>query len=45
MARCSSPTQGTGSTTADAKNMSLRLLRVRIRADRLGIELLPLSSR
>jgi hypothetical protein len=30
-----------GHTTADAKSMSLRLLRVRIRADHSGIELLP----
>ncbi|NUQ65544.1 MAG: exo-alpha-sialidase [Pirellulales bacterium] len=38
--------QGTGGhTTADAKSMSLRLLRVRIRADRSGIDLLPPSSR
>ncbi len=37
--------QGTGGhTTADAKNMSLRLLRVRIRADRSGIDLLPPTS-
>ena len=34
--------QGTGGhTTADAKSMSLRLLRVRIRADHSGIDLLP----
>jgi photosystem II stability/assembly factor-like uncharacterized protein len=33
--------QGTGGhTTADAKNMSLRILRVRIRADHSGIDLL-----
>jgi hypothetical protein len=30
-----------GHTTADARNMSLRCLRVRIRADHPGIELLP----
>ncbi len=30
-----------GHTSADAKNMSLRLLRVRIRPDHSGIELLP----
>lgn len=34
-----------GHATADAKNMSLRLLRVRIRADHAGIDLLPPSSR
>jgi BNR repeat-like domain len=34
-----------GHAAADAKNMSLRLLRVRIRADHSGIELLPPSSR
>lgn len=34
-----------GHATADAKNMSLRLLRVRIRADHSGIDLLPPSSR
>lgn len=34
-----------GHTTADAKNMSLRLLRVRIRADHSGIELLPATNR
>ena len=34
--------QGTGGhATADAKNMSLRILRVRIRADHSGIDLLP----
>ena len=34
--------QGTGGhTTADAKSMSLRLLRVRIRPDHSGIDLLP----
>jgi hypothetical protein len=38
--------QGTGGhTTADAKSMSLRLLRVRIRPDHSGIDLLPASSR
>ena len=38
--------QGTGGhTTADAKSMSLRLIRVRIRADHSGIDLLPPSSR
>ncbi|MCC6507846.1 MAG: exo-alpha-sialidase [Pirellulaceae bacterium] len=38
--------QGTGGhTAADAKSMSLRLLRVRIRADHSGIDLLPASSR
>lgn len=38
--------QGTGGhTTADAKSMSLRLLRVRIRPDHSGIDLLPPSPR
>jgi photosystem II stability/assembly factor-like uncharacterized protein len=38
--------QGTGGhTTADAKSMSLRLLRVRIRPDHSGIDLLPASGR
>jgi photosystem II stability/assembly factor-like uncharacterized protein len=38
--------QGTGGhTTADAKTMSLRLLRVRIRSDHSGIDLLPPSNR
>ena len=38
--------QGTGGhTTADAKSMSLRLLRVRIRADNSGIDLLPPTNR
>lgn len=38
--------QGTGGhTTADAKNMSLRLLRVRIRGDHSGIDLLPATGR
>lgn len=37
--------QGTGGhTAADAKNMSIRLLRVRIRADHSGIDLLPPSG-
>jgi hypothetical protein len=34
-----------GHTTADAKNMALRMLRVRIRADHSGIELLPATNR
>jgi photosystem II stability/assembly factor-like uncharacterized protein len=34
-----------GHTTADAKNMSLRTLRARIRADRSGIELIPAANR
>ena len=33
-----------GHTAVDAKNMSLRLLRVRIRADHSGIDLLPLKE-
>ena len=33
-----------GHTTSDAKNMSLRLLRVRIRADHSGIDLLSLTD-
>jgi hypothetical protein len=38
--------QGTGGhTTADAQSMSLRLLRVRIRADLSGIDLLPPTNR
>jgi hypothetical protein len=38
--------QGTGGhTTLDAKNMSLRCLRVRIRADKSGIDLLPAPNR
>ncbi len=38
--------QGTGGhSTADAKNMSLRWLRVWIRADHSGIDLLPGPSR
>ena len=38
--------QGTGGhTSADAKSMSLRLLRVRIRADHSGIDLLPPTHR
>ncbi len=38
--------QGTGGhSTADAKNMSLRALRVRIRADHAGIDLLPAPNR
>jgi len=38
--------QGTGGhTTADAKNMSIRCLRVRIRADKSGIDLLPAPNR
>jgi hypothetical protein len=36
--------QGTGGhTTADARNMALRCLRLRIRPDKSGIELLPLG--
>ncbi len=34
-----------GHTTADAKNMSLRCLRVRVRADKSGIDLLPAPNR
>ncbi len=34
-----------GHSSVDAKNMSLRLLKVRIRADHSGIDLLPVSSR
>ena len=38
--------QGSGGhATADARNMSLRLLRVRIRPDHSGIDLLPAMSR
>jgi hypothetical protein len=38
--------QGTGGhSTADAKNMTLRALRVRIRADHSGIDLLPAPNR
>lgn len=38
--------QGSGGhTTADARNMSLRLLRVRVRPDHSGIDLLPAMSR
>lgn len=38
--------QGTGGhTTSDARNMSLRILRVRIRGDHSGIDLLPATSR
>jgi BNR repeat-like domain len=38
--------QGSGGhTTADARNMSLRLLRVRIRPDHSGVDLLPAMSR
>jgi pimeloyl-ACP methyl ester carboxylesterase/photosystem II stability/assembly factor-like uncharacterized protein len=38
--------QGTGGhSTADAKNMSLRWLRLRIRADHSGIDLLPAPKR
>ena len=38
--------QGTGGhSTADAKSMSLRALRVRIRADHSGIDLLPAPNR
>ena len=38
--------QGSGGhTTADAKNMSMRCLRVRIRTDKSGIELLPAPNR
>jgi sialidase-1 len=38
--------QGTGGHTAqDARNMSLRCLRVRIRPDRAGIDLLPAPNR
>ena len=38
--------QGSGGhTTADARNMSLRLLRIRIRPDHSGIDLLPAMSR
>ena len=33
-----------GHTAADAKKMSLRCLRVRIRADHSGIDLLPVSK-
>jgi len=33
-----------GHTTSDAKNMSRRLLRVRIRADHSGIDLLSLTD-
>lgn len=37
--------QGTGGhATADAKNMSLRLIRVRVRADHSGIDLLPATD-
>jgi hypothetical protein len=34
-----------GHATTDAKNMSLRLLRLRIRADHSGIDLLPAATR
>jgi hypothetical protein len=34
-----------GHTEADAKNMSLRALRVKIRADKSGIDLLPVPGR
>ena len=38
--------QGSGGhTTADARSMSLRLLRVRIRSDHSGVDLLPALSR
>ena len=34
-----------GASTADASNESLRCLRVRIRADKSGIDLLPAPNR